>query len=37
VLKITAPRPTDAAGEALYRQMAGAFPGNPRQAMESSS
>jgi curved DNA-binding protein len=37
VLKITAPPPTNAAGEALYRQLAAALPGNPRQAMETGS
>ncbi len=34
VLKVTAPAPTNAAGEALYRQLAAAVPANPRQAME---
>ena len=37
VLKVTAPAPTDAAGEALYRQLAAAVPANPRQAMETES
>jgi curved DNA-binding protein len=36
VLKIVAP-PANAAGEALYRQLAAALPFNPRQAMESGS
>ncbi len=35
VLKVTAPAPTNAAGEALYRQLAAAVPANPRQAMET--
>jgi curved DNA-binding protein len=37
VLKVTAPAPTNPAGEALYRQLADAVPGNPRQAMETES
>ena len=37
VLKVTAPAPTDAAGEALYRQLAAAVPANPRQTMETES
>ena len=37
VLKVTAPAPTNAAGEALYRQLAAAVPANPRQAMETES
>ena len=34
VLKIVAPPPRDAAGEALYRQMANTLAMNPRKAME---
>ena len=34
VLKIMAPPPSNAAGEALYRQLAATLPFNPRQAME---
>jgi curved DNA-binding protein len=34
VLKIMAPPPRDAAGEALYRQMANTLATNPRKAME---
>jgi curved DNA-binding protein len=37
VIKIVAPAPADAAGEALYRQLAEKLPMNPRQAMESAS
>jgi curved DNA-binding protein len=37
VLKIVAPAPSDAAGEALYRQLAAKLETNPRQAMESAS
>jgi curved DNA-binding protein len=37
VLKVTAPAPTNAADEALYRQLAAALPTNPRQAMEAES
>jgi curved DNA-binding protein len=37
IVKIVAPAPADAAGEALYRQLADKLPTNPRQAMESTS
>ena len=36
VLKIVAPLPANAADEALYRQMAAAFNGNPREALEGT-